>query len=93
MQQDLQHSLIHGSQASSMYLCANAAQLCLLQLVMLLLQIPAEKCQQLESAKEHKGKSEPLFLMYRVCTVILSNTILVMCHCWAQQQLIRHAVT
>eukprot|EP00877_Chromochloris_zofingiensis_P001029 jgi/Chrzof1/10927/Cz05g17150.t1_TRXD62 len=29
------------------------------------LTIPAEKCQQLESAKEHKGKSEPLFLMYR----------------------------
>lgn len=28
-------------------------------------QVPAEKCDYLESAKEHRGKSEPLFLMYR----------------------------
>lgn len=31
-----------------------------------LLQVPAEKVEFLEVAKEHKGKSEPLFLLYRV---------------------------
>eukprot|EP00879_Flechtneria_rotunda_P010007 GHRR01010463.1.p1 GENE.GHRR01010463.1~~GHRR01010463.1.p1 ORF type:complete len:156 (+),score=43.70 GHRR01010463.1:105-572(+) len=29
------------------------------------LTIPAEKCQRLDAAKEHQGKSEPLFLLYR----------------------------
>jgi hypothetical protein len=30
------------------------------------MQIAAEKCQQVDPAREHQGKSEPLFLLYRV---------------------------
>jgi hypothetical protein len=29
-------------------------------------QVPADKCEFLEQSKEFKGKSEPLFLLYRV---------------------------
>lgn len=31
-----------------------------------LLQMPAEKCELVEAIKEHRGKSEPLFLFFRV---------------------------
>ncbi len=42
-------------------------------------QVRAETCAYLEVAKEYKGRSEPMFLLYRVRTIliqILSITIL-----------------
>jgi hypothetical protein len=30
------------------------------------LQVPAEQCELVEAVKEHRGKSEPLFLFFRV---------------------------
>lgn len=31
------------------------------------MQVCAEKCKLLDEAKEHKGTSEPVFLLFRVC--------------------------